>query len=112
MHIADVQFYFCMCFGGIRYPLAMVQLFSLPDEEVLRDSSDTIYLCDILLGRKGLCVAHVSVINSIVCMFPEAQVSKTGQITHTRKLALMQHPHIGMARFSKQTVKDDSVLSD
>jgi hypothetical protein len=97
MRIADVQFYFCMRFGGTRHPLAMVHLFSLPDQEVLQDSSETVYLCDVLPGSEGLCVVHVSAIHSIVCMFPEPQVSNTGQITHTGKLALMQHPHIGMA---------------
>ena len=112
MHIADVQFYFCMRFGVVRHLLAMVRLFSSPDEEVLQESSDTVYLCDILLGREGLRVMHVSAIRSVVCMFPEPQVSDDGRITHTGKFALMQHPHNGMARFSDQTVEDDSLPSD
>ena len=112
MRIADVQFYFCMRFMDTRHPLAMVHLFSLPDQQVLQDSSDTVYLCDVLLGREGLCVVHISAIHSIVCMFPELQVSETGQIMHTGKLALMQHPHTGMAQFSDQTIEDDSVPSD
>ena len=112
MRIADVQFYFCMCFGGTQHPLAMVRLFSLPDQEVLQDSSETVYLCDVLPGHEGLYMVHVSAIHSIVCMFPEPEVSDTGQIIHTGKLALMQHPHIGMAQFSDQTVEDDSFPSD
>ena len=90
----------------------MVCLFSLPDQQVLQDSSDTVYLCNVLPGRKGLCVVHVSAIHSIMCMFPELQVSETGQITHTGKLVLMQHPHIRMARFSDQMIEDNSVPSD
>ncbi|KAF8274636.1 hypothetical protein EI94DRAFT_1540456, partial [Lactarius quietus] len=70
MRIADVQFYFCMHFGGIRYPLAMVRLFSPPDKQILQDSSDTVYLCDIRQGRKGLRVVNVRAIHLVVCMFP------------------------------------------
>lgn len=107
MRMADVQFYFCMRFGDIRHPLAMVRMFSSPDTDTLQDSSNTVYLCDPLTGREGLCVLHVSEIQSVVCMFPELQVSELGQITHTGKFALMRHPHIEMARFSDQTDYDE-----
>ena len=110
MCIADVQFYFCMHFEGTQYPLAMVCHFSPPDMQVLQDSSDTVYICDILPGHEGLCVVHVSAIHAVVCMFPEQRVSDTGQITCTRKFALMQHPHIEMGRFSEEPNGDSDLI--
>ena len=50
MRIADVVFYFFMCFGDSLYPLAMVDLFSLPDQNLLSILSGTVYLCDPLQG--------------------------------------------------------------
>ncbi|KAH8978597.1 hypothetical protein EDB86DRAFT_3090340 [Lactarius hatsudake] len=108
MHIVDVQFYFCMRFGNVQYPLAIGRLFSQPDAEILHASSDTVHLCDPLLGREGLCVLHVSTIRSVVCMFPELEVSELGQITDTGKFALMQHPHLKMAQFSDEEADDEN----
>ena|SRR6266571_3572667 len=110
MHIVDVQFYFCMRFGDIRYPLAMARFFSPPDVEILQDSSDTVHLCDPILGCEGLHMLHVSAIHSVVSMFPELQASKEGRITHTGKFALMQHPHTGMAcfKFSDEAVDSEN----
>ncbi len=102
MRVVDVQFYFSMRFGNVRHPLAMVRFFSLPDDGILQDSSNTVYLCDPLLGREGLCVLGVGEIHSVVCMFPELQVSELGHITHTGKFALMRHPYTEVASFSDQ----------
>jgi hypothetical protein len=62
MRIADVQFYFYLRFGDARYPLAMVRLFSLPDEDILAESSGTVYLCDQLDGPEGIVVVPVTAI--------------------------------------------------
>jgi len=98
-----------MRFGDIRYPLAMARFFSPPDMEILQDSSDTVHLCDPILGHEGLHVLHISAIHSVVSMFPELQASEEGRIMHTGKFALMQHPHTGMARFK---FSDEAVDSE
>lgn len=35
IHIANVLYYFCLHFGNSQYPLAMVELFSELDEDIL-----------------------------------------------------------------------------
>lgn len=111
LRIADVQFFFCMRFGDVRYPLAMARLFGSPDAEILQDSSNTVYLCDPLPDLEGLRVLHVSAIRSVVCMFPEWQVSNAGEITHTGKFALMRHPHTEMVRFSDEAAENEDDMA-
>ena len=43
MHIANVQFYFYICFGDVWHLLMMVSLYSLPDPMVFSDSSKMVY---------------------------------------------------------------------
>ncbi|KAF8266442.1 hypothetical protein EI94DRAFT_1483201, partial [Lactarius quietus] len=69
-HIAEVLFYFYIRFGETQHPLAMVSMFSLPDREVLSDSSRTVYLCEPLPSPDGLAVIPVHSITLVVSMFP------------------------------------------
>ncbi|KAI9430189.1 hypothetical protein H4582DRAFT_1783209, partial [Lactarius indigo] len=68
--IGNVQFYFYIRFGEAQYPLAMVSLFSVPDAEVLLDSSGTVYLSEPGSGLEGLMIIPVTAILSVVSMFP------------------------------------------
>ena len=97
MRIADVLFYFYMCFGELKYPLAMVNLFSLPDTNILLASSGAVYLCDPL---QGLVVISIVSIRSVVAMFPEMVISKDGKVECTGKFSLMRHAYIELAKYS------------
>lgn len=99
MRIADVQFYFYL-FGETQYPLAMLKLFSLPDEDTLSNSSGTVYLCDQLNGPASLVVMPITAINSVVSMFPEMEVSTSSQISLIGKFVMMCHAFIELASFS------------
>ena len=95
--IANVRFYFCLRFGDVRHPLAMVSLFSVPEAEVLSDSSGTVYLCEPLAGLDGLLVIPVTAILSIVSMFPDMVVTQDGHISETGKYSLMRHAYSELA---------------
>lgn len=105
--IANVQYYFYMRFGEHRHPLAMVSLFSLPDQDVLFDSSQTVHLCELLDLREGLAVIPITDICSVVAMFPETIVSEAGDITLTGKYSLMRHAYIELASFSTGGLFDE-----
>jgi hypothetical protein len=105
--IANVQYYFCMRFGDHQYPLAMVSLFSLPDESVLSDSSQTVYLCQPLDLHDGLVVIPVTDIYSVVAMFPEMTVSESGDIALIGKYSLMRHAFIELAPFGSGGLFDE-----
>ena|ERR1700691_6094247 len=107
MRIADVLFYFYLRFGDTRYPLAMVNLFSTPDTDILAQSSDTVYLCNLLDGPDGIAVVPVTAIRSVVAMFPEMEVSPLGQITLTGKFSLMRHAYIELSKFSDGLFEED-----
>lgn len=100
MHIRDILFYFYICFGETQYPLAMVSLFSLPDQGVLMDSSGTVYLCEPLSTSVGLVVVPVKLILSVVSMFPEMQIDMDGSITETGKFSLMRQAFLELTQFS------------
>ncbi|KAH9159072.1 hypothetical protein EDB89DRAFT_1822218, partial [Lactarius sanguifluus] len=67
-HIGNIEFYFYIRFREAQYPLAMVSLFSLPDAEVLSDSSGTVYLSESGSAPDGLVVIPVTAILSVVSM--------------------------------------------
>ncbi|KAK1215436.1 hypothetical protein PQX77_021975 [Marasmius sp. AFHP31] len=66
-HIAEVQYYFVVTRNGFRHALAAVQLFSLPDSEILEGSLDVLHVC-----KKGAEVTFVSTkwITEVVAMVP------------------------------------------
>lgn len=97
MRIAEVRFYFYMCFGDSQYPLAMVNLFSVPDGDILLASSGTVYLCNPL---QGLVVVSISSIRSVVAMFPEMVINEGDQVECTGKFSLMRHAYIELATYS------------
>jgi hypothetical protein len=85
----------------------MVSLFSLPDANVLSDSSGTVYLCEPLADLGGLLVVPVTSILSVVSMFPDMQVTQDGHISETGKFSLMRHAYIELAHLSDGGLFDD-----
>ena len=110
IRIANILYYFCLRFGDVRYPLAMAELFSDPDAEVLSESSGTVYLCD---PRERIALLPITSIHSVVAMFPDTQVDLSGNISVTGRFALMRHPYIDVAEFTRdQTFDDEEAIVD
>jgi hypothetical protein len=63
VRIANILFYFFLRFGDSWYPLAMINLFSKPEEDILSESSGTVYLCN---EHNGVAVVSITAIHSIV----------------------------------------------
>lgn len=89
-----------MYFSTSACDLAMLRFFSMPDEGILADSSGTVYLCDQLDGPEGIVILPITSIHTVVSMFPEMEVSPTGQISLTGKFSLMHHTFIELSMFS------------
>ena len=98
--IANVQFYFYIRFGEDRHPLAMVSMFSPPDANVFTESSETVYLSEPLSARDGLIVIPVTMIHSVISMFPETRITDEGRILEMGKFSLMRHAFLELTQFS------------
>ena len=109
IRIANVRYYFCLRFGDVRYPLAMVELFSDPDKDILSQSSGTVYLCS---PRKSIALLSITSIHAVVAMFPDMQVDPSGNISMTGMFSLMRHPYIEVAEFTNDQTFDDEEAID
>lgn len=89
MHIVNVTYYFYLQFDDLKYPLAIINLFSLPDATLLSQLSQTIYLCNALEGPDAIRVIPITSIKSVVSMFPEHRVTRDGKLINTQKVALL-----------------------
>jgi hypothetical protein len=81
----------------------MVNLFSLPDEDVLSDSSGTVYLSNPLQGRV---VVPVTAIRTVVSMFPEFVAKETGHIETTGKFSLMRYAYAELSQYFTDGLQD------
>jgi hypothetical protein len=84
--IAIILYYFCMPFGDVQYPLAMAELFSEPDADILLELSGTVHLCN---PHESITVISITSIHSIVAMFPNTQINPLWDISLTGKFSLM-----------------------
>ncbi|KAH8996455.1 hypothetical protein EDB86DRAFT_2803935 [Lactarius hatsudake] len=107
LRIANVLYYFYTRFGDDRHPLAMVNLFSKPDADILSESSGAVHLCDQITERGGVAVVPITAIHSVVAMVPEMRVEASGQIILTGKFSLMRHAYLEVARFASDTVSEE-----
>jgi hypothetical protein len=83
MRIANASYYFYVQFDDLQYPLAVVNLFSFPDATLLSQSSQTIYLCNVLEGQDAIRVIPITLIKSVVSMFPDLKVTSDGKLVDT-----------------------------
>lgn len=77
--IAEVEYFFQLRFGDDLYSLALVSVFSPPDQEILRLSSHAAYICHHG-GTDALTVVDVKAISAVVSMVPDFQVTGNGDI--------------------------------
>jgi hypothetical protein len=102
MRIANVSYYFYLQFDDLEYPLAVVNLFSFPDATLLSQSSQTVYLCNVLEGQDAIRVIPIASIKSVVSMFPDMKVMPDGELVDTQKFALLRHPFIELAKYNTE----------
>jgi hypothetical protein len=100
MRIANALYYFYLQFDDMQFPLAVINLFSLPDATLLSRSSQTVYLCDALEGQDAIAVIPITSIKSLVSMFPDLKVTSDGELIDTKTFALLRHPFIELARYN------------
>jgi hypothetical protein len=85
----------------------MVSLFSFPDPEIFMESSETVYLNELLSESDSLMVIPVTAIHSVISMFPEMCIAKGGLIVETGKFSLMHHAFLELAEFSNGELFDE-----
>jgi hypothetical protein len=107
MRISNVLYYFYLQFDNLKYPLAVVNLFSAPDATLLSQSSQTVYICNALEGQEAIRVIPITSIKSLVSMFPDLKVTSDRDIVDTHKFALLRHPLIELATYNSQSLFDD-----
>lgn len=69
IHFAEVYYYFVATFGGTSRALALVSIFSPPDEHLLQHSHTTLIVCGYQ-GENALAVIDAKSIISVVAMVP------------------------------------------
>ncbi len=77
--IAEVEFFFQLRFGDTVHTLALVSVFSPPDQEILESSNHAAYICHHG-GTDSLTIVDVKSITSVVSMVPDFQVTGNGDI--------------------------------
>ena len=65
--IADIKYFFCLRFGDVVHSLALVSVFSPPDQELLEESQHAAYICHYE-GAAALRVVDVKAITAVVSM--------------------------------------------
>jgi hypothetical protein len=68
-HIGEVQFFFRSDHSGAERAYALVSVWSEPDQDLLQESINTVYLC-AYTGQADLRVIDAKVITSVVAMVP------------------------------------------
>ncbi|KAK1219476.1 hypothetical protein PQX77_017806 [Marasmius sp. AFHP31] len=92
----EVHYFFLLQFGvSVRYPLAMVSVFSDPDSDLLKRSHGTVHLCDYG-GQAAMIVIGVKQIKALVAMVPDFQISVDDEIVSApaNRYFLVEKPSI------------------
>jgi hypothetical protein len=74
-----VEYFFRLQFSDTAYSLALVSVFSPPDQEILELSNHAAYICH-RGGTDTLTVVEAKAISAVVSMVPDYQVTADGDI--------------------------------
>ncbi|KAJ7586876.1 hypothetical protein C8J56DRAFT_786989 [Mycena floridula] len=109
--LAEIQYFFQVRFGegGPLHTLAVTSLFTAPDQAVLNESFDTVYVCHYQ-GQAKLRVYDVKQITSLVAMVPNFKLLGNGDISkpHTEYF-LVHKPYLDITTFRGEADEDDLI---
>lgn len=95
--IAEVEYFFRLRFSDTVYSLALVSVFSPPDQEILKLSNHAVYICRHG-GTDALTIVDVKAITAVVSMVPDYQVTVNGDIIIPENtFSLVEAPFIRLA---------------
>ncbi|KAL0562754.1 hypothetical protein V5O48_019325, partial [Marasmius crinis-equi] len=81
------------------YPLAMVSVFSEPDQDLLKESHNTVYVCQYR-GQHAMKVINVKQIKALVAMVPDFHISADNStITPPDSYFLVEKPSLQEQEF-------------
>ena len=104
---AEIQYFFRLRFSADEvHSLALVTLFSLPDPEILRCSSQTVYLCRYQ-GDMALKVVEVKTIKAVVSMVPDLKVTPAGNVEELGQFFLVEKPGLDIAELTGEEDQSD-----
>jgi hypothetical protein len=105
--IAEVEYFFCLQFGDTVHSLAVISVFSPPDNNLLRLSNNTAYICHHG-GIDALTVVDVKLICGVVSMVPDYEVTTKGEIVIPEaRFSMLEPPFLKVASFNG-TEDDDN----
>jgi hypothetical protein len=107
--IGDVEYFFRLQFGDTVHSLALVSVFSPPDQELLELSHRAVYVCHHG-GIDALVIVDVKAIKEVVAMVPDYEVTVEGDIvTPENRFSLVESPFLKLAALSGSLVEDDAI---
>jgi hypothetical protein len=77
--VGKVKYFFRLEFSNTVHSLALVSVFSPPDQELLELSHHAVYICHGS-GIDSLIVVDVKAITAVISMVPDFQVTAEGEI--------------------------------
>ena len=110
--IAEVEFFFRLQFGDVVHSLAVVSKFSPPDQEILRLSNHAAYICHHG-GTDALMVVDVKIINAVVSMVPDYQVTAEGEIiVPDTRFSLVEAPFLKLVTLCGAPGEEDDGIDN
>ena len=79
MCYGEVRYYFRLSFGEECHPLAMLSVYSEPDQELLEKTFETLYVCHYQ-GDAALKIIHATSIVALVATVPCFSVTPDGEV--------------------------------
>lgn len=101
-----------MQFGDVIHSLALVSVFSPPDQELLESSHRAAYICH-RGGIETLTVVDVKAITAVVSMVPDYQVTTEGDIVIPEdRFSLVEQPFLKLAALCGTLGEDDDGIEN
>ena len=105
--VGEVKYFFQLQFGNTVHTLALVSVFSPPDQELLELSHHAMYICHSS-GIDTLIVVDVKVITAVISMVLDFQVTAKGEIIiPDNRFSLVEAPFLKLAALYGALGEDD-----
>jgi hypothetical protein len=110
--IAEVEYFFRLQFSDTAYSLALVSVFSPPDQEILELSNHAAYICQ-RGGTDTLTVVEAKAISAVMSMVPDYQVTADGDIIIPENtFSMVEAPFIRLATLCGVVEDDNDGIDD